>query len=245
MSENFDFIHTLDQYIKASRDIFSGLIPDVKGAGYVGEEQKDYTINLLNQAVAIKNMYPFSNRFIHYTSLEALSGILSEQKLRLYNCNNLNDKNELSYAISKFGIEMSNDEIEKFKKSFFVFSACEILNDSIIEDYNLWRLYGREGNGVGIEFEITNQGDSWDDVFYGKVCYGSFNQNYMEMHEFIKFHVEFNRENRILENTPSLIPAIAMHIKDEIWKIENEIRLICYCPFDEDTYQTNIFSGGK
>jgi hypothetical protein len=246
MINMLEFRKKLDHYIKETNEIFPELkLKNMGSAGYEDEEVNSASINLLNQAVALKNKYTFSNRFIHYTSLETLFGILSEQKLRLYNCNNLNDKKELSYGINTLEIEMSNDDIEKFKKSFFVFSACEILNESIIEDYNLWRLYGREGNGVGIEFEITNPGDLWDDVFYGKVCYGSLDQNYMEMHDFIRFHQKFNSEYRIFENTPSLIPAIAMHIKDEIWKIENEIRLICYCPFDEDTYQTNIFSGGN
>lgn len=232
------------EYFERIKKIFPELGLGSSFSMYSGEYPISAEISLRNQSKAFKNKYEFSNRFIHYTSLDALFGILSTEELRLYNCFNLNDKEELKYAISRLNIKMTEDEQEEFRRSFFIFSGCEIQDEAESEDYNLWRLYGSNGNGVAIEFEITNPKSDWTDIYYGKVNYGEDNTLYKEMKSFIDVHQEFDRKHFLFNNIPSIIPAIGLHFKNKIWEIEKEIRLLAYCPYDKYTLElTSLISG--
>jgi hypothetical protein len=228
-------------YLEQAKKYFPELEFSSHFAIYSGEEPESADITLKNESTAFKNKYKFKNRFVHYTSIDALFSILTSQELRLYNCNNLNDDFELTNSLEKLGFEMVKEDMKKFRNEFFVFSANEVLNDENIEDFNLWRLYGDNGNGVAIEFEILNSEDSWDNVFYGKVSYGAFNNSYDEMKSFVGFHQEFNKKYGLFNNIPSIIPAIAFHFKDEIWNVENEIRLIAHCSFDQNDFSVKPF----
>ena len=67
--------------------------------------------------------------------------------------NSLNDPNEYGYYINEAFIEIGN--IDKIKENTFVLSMCyaqELEEDNAL---NLWRLYGDNGNGVAIVFEIN------------------------------------------------------------------------------------------
>ena len=222
-----------DRYFELVNKIFPELRLASSFSIYGGDYPTSADIKLGNQSTAFKNKFQFSNTFIHYTSIEALMNIFNSQELRLFNCDHLNDPQELKYSAKQLNIRMSEEEIEEFRRSFFILSAAEYDLANPNDDFNLWRLYGSSGYGAAIVFEIENYTDKWDEIFYGKVNYGTESHLYKDFIDFIKIHQDFNHEYKMFQNIPSLIPAIALHYKDLIWAIENEIRLIAYCPFDK------------
>ena len=225
-------------YLKEAQSIFPKIDVSVVFSIYNGEEPTSGNITLSNQSDAFKHKLNFSRHtnIIHYTSLDSLFSILNSQILRLYNCFNLNDPTEIDYANVKYKIALTQDELLMFKRNNFVASFCEYDMTLQNDDFNLWRLYGMEGNGVGLVFEIENMDESWEEFFIGKVSYNQYsttNSIVEQFSKFVRFHREFNEQHHLFENTPSILSAIALLFKDEIWKTEKEIRLFAYCPYDE------------
>lgn len=236
----------LKEYLEKAREILPGI--DSYSAAFSlfsGDEPTSGKITLSNQSNAIKANFNYSENkcLIHYTSMDSMFSILNSQALRMYNCLNLNDAKEIEYANSQFNIELSPEETKNFKQNNFVTSFCEY--DMILQndDFNLWRLYGNQGHGVGLVFEVENMNDSWDEVFIGKVFYDMNDSIIRKFSAFVEFHKEFNRVHKLFENTPSILSAIALHLKDDIWKTENEVRLFAHCPFDEYDLQREYFEG--
>jgi hypothetical protein len=100
----------------------------------------------------------------------------------------------------------------------------------------MWRLYGNNGFGTALVFQIDNYENRWNDVYFGKVHYGDSNKAFKKLKAFIKFHQSFNAKHKVLENYPHWIPVMCMLHKNGIWKIENEYRLFSFCPFDKYTH---------
>jgi hypothetical protein len=233
------------KYITEVREIFPELAYSSSMSLYSGPEPSSAAIELSNQSLAFKRKFQCSKSIIHYTSIDSLVNILNSEELRLFSCNSLNDERELRFAVEKLGIKISHRDLEEFRRTFFIFSACEYDLDKLNDDFNLWRLYANSGNGVAIVFEMTNYEDDWRNVFYGKVAYDGGNSVEIELLRFSEIHNKFNEEHSLFENTPSILPAIALHFKNRIWEIEREVRLMAYCPFDEYTLQAKSFEGGN
>jgi hypothetical protein len=231
------------EYFNSVRQIFPELAISSSSSIYSGDAPTSARIELSNQSKAFKNRFSYSGSLIHYTSLDSLMNILNSQEVRLFNCRNLNDKMELGYAVKELGIEMSKEELELQRQNFFIFSACEYDPKLRNDDFNLWRLYSNSGYGAAIVFEITNLKDEWSNVFYGKVCYGTDSELHQNLINFIEIHQNFNTKYRLFENIPSIIPAIGLHFKNRIWSIENEIRLIAFCPYDKYTLESAFLEG--
>jgi len=236
-------LHTLvDEYILRAKKFFPELDFSALFSLYGGNEPLSGTFEFGNQDKAIKNSnYGFKSTatFIHYTSVDSLFNILNSKNLRLYNLNNLNDPNELRFALSKTGITKDMINIPFYQRSMFLTSFCSYDMEKHNEDYNMWRLYGHDGNGVGLVFQIENISDKWNDVYFGKVHYGDSNITFENLKAFIAFHHEFNNENKILQNYPHWIPIMCMLHKNEVWQIENEYRLFAFCPFDEYSFKSS------
>lgn len=233
------------KYFERIKHIFPEIDISSSSSLYGGSYPRSAKIELSNQSLAFKNKFNYNGHVIHYTSLEAILNILNTESLRLYNCNNLNDDEEIKYAINKLGISNSKKEIDEQKRNFFVFSSCKYDMNKNDEDFNLWRLYANSGNGAAIVFEITNLNDHWQNIFYGQVCYDFNSHLNKELLEFISIHNQFNEEYKLFENTPSIVPAISLLFKNKIWSIENEIRLSAFCPFEFYTLTTQHFAGGN
>ncbi len=223
----------LSGYLKEVNKVFPELRRASALSMYSGDYPTSGKIELGNQSIAFKNKFNYQGDIIHYTSFNSLLNILDTYELRMYNCNNLNDRKEIGYAQKELGIKMTEKEITDQQQNYFVFSASEYDSINRNDDFNLWRLYGENGNGVGIVFEVTNISDTWFNVFYGKVNYGLESGAARELIEFVKLHQEYNDRFKLFENIPSIIPVIALHFKNPIWSIEKEVRFIAYCPFDK------------
>lgn len=162
-------------------------------------------------------------QFIHYTSLSSAMNILNSGKIRLYNCFNLNDPSEIKCLLDKSPIDFSEDEIEKYKREHFILSGS-LYESENKEDFNLWRLYGDNSAGVGIVFEIDQRINNWLSVFLQKVSYSSNDQS-LE-YEYLKFHKEFNDQYYLFENKPDFFAILATGVKNSIWSIEHEFRIV-------------------
>jgi hypothetical protein len=236
-------LHTLlDEYILTAKKFFPELDFSSLFSIHGGKEPLSGRFEFGNQDKAIKNSsYGFkaTDTFIHYTSIDSLFNILNSTNLRLYNLNNLNDPTELRFALLKTGITKDMIDIPFYQRSMFLTSFCSYDKERQNEDYNMWRLYGNDGNGVGLVFQIENASDKWNDVYFGKVHYGESNTTFENLKAFLSFHQKFNDEHKILENFPHWIPVMCMLHKSEIWRIENEYRLFAFCPFDEYTFDSS------
>jgi hypothetical protein len=145
----------------------------------------------------------------------------------------LNDGQELSYSIHDFGLIINEQEIENFKASLFVHSLCEYSDN---DDFNMWRLYGQNGNGVGLDYEISNIQDKWYQFFLGKVIYDKESPSSQLLKAFIDYHNSFVIEHpSFIDNIPTIIPSFLLFHKNPIWSVEKEHRLFTYLHYDKDT----------
>ncbi|MEO9211167.1 MAG: DUF2971 domain-containing protein [Ginsengibacter sp.] len=233
----------LDLYLKQLQNIFPGIDLTSASSLYNGAEARSGHIILSNVSEAFKQNLKLKKNttLIHYTSVAAMLNIINDQYFRLYNCFNLNDPREVEYANNKYSMGFTEDEIVEIKQNYFVGSFCEYDINLQNEDFNQWRLYGNNGNGAALVFEIENIEERWENFFIGKICYDESNEIVYRFKKFIRFHKEFNEKYKLFENTPEILSAITLHFKDEIWKVENEFRLFTSCPFDKYTFENKFF----
>jgi len=233
----------LNLYLDQLQKIFTGIDFQSVSSMYNGEEPTSAEIILSNISDAFKKTFKLNKHtsIIHYTSIETMLNVLSSQCFRLYNCLNLNDPKEIEFANDKFSIGLTSDEIKTFKRNNFIGSFCEYDLDKNDDNFNLWRLYGNNGNGAALVFEVENMEDSWENFFIGKIFYDLNGEGSSPFKEFIRFHKEFNAQHHLFENTPYILSAISLHFKDKIWEVENEFRLFTPCPFDEHTFENKSF----
>lgn len=233
----------LDLYLNQLQDIFPGIDLTSASSLYSGAEAHSGNIILSNVSEAFKQNFKLKKNptVIHYTSIAAMLNIINDEYFRLYNCFNLNDPREVEYANNKYSIGFTADEIVEIKQNYFVGSFCEYDIKLQNEDFNQWRLYGDNGNGAALVFEIENIEERWENFFIGKICYDEGNEIVDRFKKFIRFHKEFNVKHQLFENTPEILSAISLHFKDEIWKVENEFRLFTSCPFDKYTFENKFF----
>jgi len=182
-----------------------------------------------------------SKEFVHYTSLDALYGILNSGDIRLYDLNNMNDPYEFNYIIKKLGLPINQEQIDFFKSSLFITSLCEYDQDTK-DDFDMWRLYGKDGKGVAIVYEILNFNENWFNFLIGKVQYGSNNSESEKLHKAIDVFNHFIKDKGMkLERIPQLFGFLLMLHKNEIWKSEREFRLVTHMSYDFWTLNPEYF----
>jgi hypothetical protein len=225
----------LDKYENELKKIFPTFEFGVSGLSSVGGIVKSQHYEFLICQNSLTNTpYDPQNQklFVHYTSLDALYGILNSGEFRLYDLNNMNDPYELNYLIKILDLEVDQDQVENFKRSLFVTSLCAY-SDIEKDNFDLWRLYGRNGQGVAIVFEITNSQNNWIDFLLGKVYYGLKNGFSKSLEQAIKLTNEFVRNYHLkLKALPKIIGFLLAHHKNDIWEIEKEYRLSTFIEYD-------------
>ncbi|RYE30029.1 MAG: DUF2971 domain-containing protein [Sphingobacteriaceae bacterium] len=136
---------------------------------------------------------------------------------------------------------MSDLILQSYKKQFYCASFSSI--DSIDEeDFSMWRLYGLEGKGVALIFEVENKDDDWHHFTIGKVQYG-LGESSERYKEFIKFFDEFQKNNNFpIRNRPITSTAfLALH-KNIGWQYENEVRLLSHYGYNDYTLKPDTRS---
>lgn len=232
-----------DKYVEGAKKFYPKLSFGMSGGTSIDDVSLGEQFNFYNHQQILRDTEYFDGkprRFIHYTSMDSLFNILNSKELRFYNLKGLNDGQELSYAIHEFGLIINEKEIENFKASLFVHSLCEYNED---DDFNMWRLYGQNGNGVGIIYEIPNTNDKWYQFFLGKVIYDKESKSSQLLKAFIDYHNRFVSEHPdFIDNIPTIIPSFLLFHKNPIWSVEKEHRLFTYLHYDKDTLDMRGFS---
>jgi hypothetical protein len=197
----------------------------IRQIGYKDQEHADKNIyNYRYWAIPEENhklkntpfFFDSEDDFIHFTSIESLFSILNSGHLRLYNLLNMDDKYELEYARKALSF-ISPDSGDKAKEQTYSFSMCSssvILNEEPKKKKHLlWKLHGRDGEGVIIRLKIMNDLNAWYNYYLTKCFYdlGNFT-TIKELHEIT--------DKEILD------AKVGCFIKLPIYEFENEIRLI-------------------
>lgn len=161
-------------------------------------------------------------KFIHFTSVQAFKEIMNSGVIRLYNPNFGNDPNEVLFG-AKERYQTKVDS-EATLKNLFALSMNQL---EAKEDLTMWKLYGNDGYGVGLVFELENPVEHWRNWYFGKVLYGESE----ELNRLDEFHKDYKSVQSKMGPPPLLdidiIPIYAFH-KSGLFHSENEVRLLHY-----------------
>lgn len=167
---------------------------------------------------------------IHYTNVQSFCNIINSQTIRLYNCFNLNDSREIEIGLNRIGFVYNEELLEELKRTHFVFSTSKFNGK---EDFNMWRLYGDNGDGVAMVFEIDKEFEKWKGLHLSKISYSNEDKVTEDVNRYIEFHNQFKDKYGLFVDVPGLIPLLGAFQKNQIWSIEKEFRIIAVCKFND------------
>lgn len=218
-------------YLAGAKNYFKDIKVVSQFSLYSSDSPQNAEVTFNNKVIdyQIPNNNPL--QIIHYTNIQSYCNIINSQLIRLYDCNNLNDSREIELGLKRIGFQTEEKWIEDLKRFHFVFSASEYKGK---DDFNMWRLYGDNGFGVALVFEIDKNFQKWNGIHLSKVSYSEEDNNLHLIKEFIKFHNEFQEKNKLFIKVPSLIPLLSAFQKNDIWSIEREFRLVATCIYDKN-----------
>ncbi|WP_228236965.1 DUF2971 domain-containing protein [Allomuricauda sp. M10] len=214
----------LDKVSDEFMSILHKYIPNemIVGNGY-SEMSFDARLSNKNQAFS-EGQYYFKGekKFIHWTSVQNLMSIINYREIRLYNLHNSSDSEEFSYAAEKLNID--KNRVDYSKKYLYTLSFCKATE---LANEDLWKEYGKNYQGVAIEFEIVNNPNEWDNFMLSEVFY-EIPQDFLAMENELKiFHEKYPNARTFID----LGKLIAFHKKPDFSK-ELEVRLSTYFPFN-------------
>src|SRR5690554_4555393 len=214
----------INLYLEGAREFFPNLETSSVFSMFGSSEPTSGEIEFRSQFINEIALKDSPLQFIHYTSLSSAMNILNSGNIRLYNCLNLNDPSEINFLLKNSPIIFTEKDVEKYKKEHFILSGS-IYKSKDDEEFNLWRLYGDQGRGVGIVFEVDNKIGNWGSVFLHNVEYGTNNELSENIIKFLHFHKEFDETHRLFNNIPNIISLLSTDVKNELWSIEKEFRI--------------------
>jgi hypothetical protein len=228
----------IELYIK---EVFSDLLPNARFAeassfGPPKNIHKHTKLELgLSNRDLFKSQYYFNGepKFIHYTNLQSLVSIINDKQIRLYDTSYLNDPQEFIFSANKLNFRALGDT-EWRKHEVFNFSMCKYHENSSPDNFDLWRLYGLDGNGLGIVFRFENENrKDWFNYSLSKVYYGEDSKEYLRLKDLKKRDDDFHQKYDFqVSNTPEIIVKLLGFHKNSIWKNENEVRFSHYTKMD-------------
>jgi hypothetical protein len=225
------------------------LIPNFRigRASYIGNYRTDYkSVNLEvspSNRIFRESDYYFEpsrgQKLVHFTSLKNLKSIIESQCLWLRPLDSMEDPNEMFTLAQNLGF--SKNEISDFQEDYFSASFNLFAEDNC-EEWIFWTMYGKDrencsdckefkesknGTGVALVFTLKDQDVSkWSSFHCSKIHY-DFDQEF-EMLKGIKekaFAWMDVNEFRVKNLSEVYLKIMAFH-KDEMWKFENEIRIL-------------------
>jgi hypothetical protein len=227
-----------DEKIKLYNEGLKKILPGLETGGafsfFSGPEPTSGSIEFSTQCEVLNALFrPTSTKhFIHYTSINSLFEILYSKNIRLYDTNNLNDPEEMVFALRELGKNLP-DNLLDFKQDHFVGSFCAFNWENHDDSFIMWKLYGQDGAGVGLVFEVTNIERDWSSAYFGRVAYGKNSGEFNILRMLYDFHVEFNNTYGLFENDSSIFKAFSLFFKNDNWSHENEYRLFVNAPYDK------------
>lgn len=212
-----------------------------------------------------KAQIDYGKTLYHYTSIQALKGILENKEFWLGNARNMNDKSELIDFINRICdavllVEDPNapcvietiNKIKQFENIDYPFVMClshfrsrtspEL--ERTFEDASMWERYADNAQGVCIKFDLK----TFYELFYGEgffvidCMFYKYDAKEHELVEAISNYIHgkpygFNS----LEGLISNIQSCAVCHKHHSFCKEDEIRLTY---FEDNPQKEYIFSGG-
>lgn len=226
----------IELYIKEAKKFFPNISFQSASSLFSGILDKPVSGHIeYNYSFITKKAFSNNNliSFAHYTNMISAMSIINSGNVRLYNLLKSDDSKELEYAIKTSTLNLTQKNILNLKRTHFTMSGV-IHETQEDEDFNLWRLYGDSGRGVALIFELNRNIVKWQNILCSKVNYGNLNDESNNILNFLSFHDDFNKNYKLFENIPSIIPSLALLIKESRWSIENEFRIIArneFCEF--------------
>ena len=111
-----------------------------------------------------------SKHVCRYTTLNSLFNTMKDGNHVMCSITCMNDKGETSYADKYVGYEsfaISSKSIEE-NNECFILSFC----DKEPDDLTMWRLYGNDGKGVCLEYDVNCSKIDEEEFFLAPVSYG-------------------------------------------------------------------------
>ena len=234
--KELEFSKARDELVKLYHEtVLKPILPkskvsSVSSMGTVGQPFGYAKIGIKPTNESFKGSQYYYNKktlqFIHYTSLENAINIIREKSIRMYDLTAMNDPQEVLNSMSQL-YPTSEDLINKAKKNAFILSMCEYEEELSGRSFDNWRVYGKDGFGVGIvlEFSKSTQ-DNWFNRYLGKVHYNIKSKK--TLNDFINEHLNFKEKNHFNISDPlnSFFLPIAGFHKDHIYSNEKEIRYL-------------------
>jgi hypothetical protein len=236
MNQNLSRDEKLKLYIKGAKEFYPDISVNSAFSIYSGEQNYPTSGKIqLNHGIVDPTLFSTGTlEVVHYTSVQSFFDIINSEHIRLYNCYNLNDPKEIEHGLKTLEFPFDSDWLIDIKQNHFILSASKY-DDQLRDNFNMWRLYGKEGMGIGLVFEVPQEIKYWTGINMSKIEYSSCPISNSNSKKYFDYHKDFQSKYALFEKTPSIIPLLASFHKDEIWKIENETRIVVYCPFNDFT----------
>lgn len=189
--------------------------------------------NTFHSILSTKNLFKgsiyelkYNKPLIHFTSLQSLSSILNDGFFRMSQLGELDDVNELGYASRVFEKNSIFDHnkhlIDKSKSQLFCLSAC-LKTKSVLKDLYMWENYADNGNGVMIEFNISDRNAHRFNI--GQIKYGDYELQHIKALK--KRAEEFYINKKTFPNNPiELFSIFKSFHKSSRFKKEKEVRIL-------------------
>ena len=132
----------------ANTDIATSICNDIKYDDTQGffnftsiDEERSFFLHVIGKLNDNQLLY-------RYTTLDTLFAMLNKKTYRMNGIVGMNDKSEIDYFDKKCKKIKSGSTVQELNDTYI--SSCSTLKD----DLTMWRLYGDDGKGVCLEFEM-------------------------------------------------------------------------------------------
>jgi hypothetical protein len=161
-------------------------------------------------------------RVCRYTSLNSLFLAMKGRNHVMCSITCMNDKGETSYADKYVGYGAFANTANSIKENndCFILSCCK---EEMEDNLTMWRLYGNDGKGVCLEYELDFSKIDNKEFFFGPVSYGMSMNNHPAL--------EFVRQIRHWKTNGWRFELRRWYIwkhffKSHLFKEEKEVRLL-------------------
>lgn len=158
----------------------------------------------------ILNGHKQITEFCRYTSLDSLMKILSGRTYQMCGIVGMNDKSEIDYFDNKYS-NIKHSIPERVCNNVFISSGT-----SLKDDLTMWRLYGDDGKGVCLVFEVKTP----TNFYIANVSY----EGKRKSHKWVKTIKELLDEGLKLDS----LNVWKHFFKPQEYSVEQEIRLVFY-----------------
>jgi len=180
--------------------------------------------------------------FYHFTSIKSIVSMIQDEKIRLYALDSKNDPSELLF-IGKL-LNYNNDDgwIEKLKdkrKQFYSLSLIKEDKENNVDPI-LWELYGNNGQGVKIEFEVCRLSPRDEYYMLDYIEYENELNFRHRIDAFLNAHENFKKAHEFEFEADTALCTFASLIKNEYYKMEKEYRLLHYNSIHPERFYADI-----